>query len=227
MLISTLMNILSSEFWQLVRGAIALHPEAFQTMASLPNASRIAINVLLLAGISQAIGQSIILFVNRVKPIRFVFSILIAGILFIFSYGFWIWSTWLVYEFFFQASVEYPDIYHVLGLAAAPQIFSFLIALPYFGVPIQVLLSLWSLLAFVRGFDAIANTGLWGAFWCGMLGWFVLQILQRTIGRPIAAMGTWLPNRTAGAPLVTNLRELEGLLEKGLPSGSTRSGGNR
>lgn len=222
------MDILSAEFWQLVRGAIALHPEAFKVMTRLPEANSIAITVLLLAGVSQAIGQSIILFVNRVKPIRFLLSILMSGFLFVFSYGFWIWSTWLIYKILFQTTIDYPSVYHVLGLAAAPQIFSFLIALPYFGVPLQILLSLWSLLAFVNGFAAIASTGLWGAFWCGVLGWFVLQVLQRTIGRPIAALGTWLSNRTAGAPLVTNLRDLEGLLETGLQSGAGRSsGGNQ
>lgn len=221
------MDILSTEFWQLIRGAIALQPEAFQVVERLPRTDQVAIRVLLFAGLSQAIGQSIILFINRVKPIRFLFSILLAGVLFIFSYGFWVWSTWLVHEFLFQNSVSFTSVFRVLGLAAAPQVFGFLIALPYFGVPLQVLLTLWSLLAFVQGFNAIANTGLWGAFWCGVLGWVVLQFLQRTIGRPIAALGTWLANSTAGAPLVTNLRELETLLETGLQPGSTRSSGGQ
>lgn len=215
----------SSDFWDLVWGAIALNPQAFEAMAQLPNANRIAISVLLLAGFSEAIGQSIILFLNQVKPVRFVLSLVLSAILFVISYGFWIGSTWLVSRFIFQHPVDYWVVYRTVGLATAPQILSFLIAMPYFGVPLQVLLSLWSLLAFVRGFTMATGFGLWQAFWCGLLGWFVLQALQRTIGRPIAALGSWLSNTTAGTHLVTDLRGLETLLESGLQGNSSYQNG--
>lgn len=211
----------SADFWELVKGALALNPKAFQVMAELPNANKVAIDVLLLAGFSQALGQSIILFINRVKPFRFILSLLLSAILFVFSYGFWIWSTWLVSRFLFQQTVDYDIVYRMVGLATAPQILSFLIAMPYFGVPIQVLLSLWTLLAFVRGFNAATGFDVWEAFACSLLGWFVLQILQRTIGKPISALGTWLANTTAGTNLVTDLRSLETLLETGLQSNTS------
>lgn len=210
------MNSVLQQLGELIRGAIVLNPETFQAIESLPSADRIAVSILLLAGLSQAIGQSIILFINRIKPLRFVLSLLIAAILFVFSYGFWVLSVWLVDRIVFGHSVSYATIFHALGLAAAPQILSFLIALPYFGLPLQVVLSLWSLLAFVRGFAAVTGVDAWQAFWCGILGWFVLQVMQRTIGRPIAALGYWLKVNTAGASLVTDLPGLERLLETGL-----------
>jgi len=211
----------STDFWDLVWGAIALNPEAFETMEGLPNANKIALHVLLLAGFSQAIGQSIVLFLNRVKPVRFALSLVLSAVLFVFSYGFWIASTWFVSQVLFREAVDYTVVYHTVGLATAPQILSFLIAMPYFGVPIQMVLSLWALLAFVRGFALATGLGVWSAFWCGLLGWLMLQILQRTIGRPIAALGSWLSNTTAGTRLVTDLRGLETLLESGL-QGSTK-----
>ncbi|WP_088888881.1 YIP1 family protein [Leptolyngbya ohadii] len=210
------MNSAFHPLGEFIRGAIVLNPETFRAIESLPNADQIAFSVLLLAGLSQAIGQSIILFINRVKPLRFLLTLLIAAILFVFSYGFWVMSVWLVDRIVFGHTVSYSTISHALGLAAAPQILSFLIALPYFGVPIQVVLSLWSLLAFVRGFAAVTDVDAWQAFWCGILGWFVLQVMQRTIGRPIAALGQWLKVSTAGTNLVTDLPGLERLLETGL-----------
>jgi len=210
----------STDFWDLVWGAIALSPQAFAAMIQRPDADKIAIMVLFLAGFSEAIGQSIILFLNQVKPVRFMLSVLLSAILFIFSYGFWIWSTWMVSRLLLQETVDYAVVFRTVGLAAAPQILSFLIAMPYFGVPIQVVLSLWALLAFVRGFNVATGFGVWEAFWCGLLGWLMLQVLQRTIGRPIAALGSWLSNTTAGTHLVTDLRGLESLLENGL-QGST------
>jgi hypothetical protein len=214
-----------TDFWDLVKGAIALDPQAFKAMTTLPNADEIAIQVLLLAGLSQAIGQSIILFVNRVKPLRFVLSLVISAILFVFSYGFWIWSTWLVGRVLFRQSLDYEVVYHTIGLATTPQLFSFLVAMPYFGVPIQVLLSLWTLLAFVLGFNTATGFGPWQAFSCSVLGWLVWQILQRTIGKPIATLGSWLSNTAAGTHLVTNLRGLENLLETGLQDNANHQDG--
>ena len=214
-----------SDFWELVRGAIALDPQAFTAMASLPNANKIAINVLLLAGFSQAIGQSNILFINRVKPLRFILSLLLSAILFVFSYSFWIWSTWLVSRLILRQTLDYAAVYHLIGLATAPQILGFFIALPYFGVPIQIILSLWTLLAFVVGFNAATGLGAWQAFICGVGGWFILQFLQRTVGKPIATLGQWLSNTTAGTHLVTDLKGLENLLETGLQGNSRNQDG--
>lgn len=220
-------EIASTDFWALVQGAIALNPQAFEVMAGLPNADKVAINVLLLAGFSQAIGQSIILFINRVKPLRFILSLLLSAILYVISYGFWIWSTWLVSRVLFQQTLDYHVVYRAIGLATAPQILSFAIAMPYFGVPIQVLLSLWTLLAFVQGFNVVTGFGVWQAFGCSLLGWLVLQILQRTIGKPIATLGTWLSNTAAGTHLVTDLRGLEGLLATGLQGNTNDRDGRK
>lgn len=206
----------STDFWPLVKGAMLFQPEAFRAMAELPNANQIVIQVLLLAGFSQSVGQGLILFVNRVKPIRFLLSLFLGAILFVFSYGFWIVSTLLVGQVMFQQSLDLRLVYHTIGLATAPQLLSFLIALPYFGVPIQIFLSLWALLVFVQGFSISTGLGIWASFVSGLFGWIFLQILQRTLGRPIKALGTWLSNTTAGTPLVTDLQGIETLLETGL-----------
>lgn len=214
----------STEFWALVKGAMLFNPESFQAMADLPNANQIAIQVLLLAGFSQSVGQGLILFVNRVKPIRFLLSLCLGAVLFVFSYGFWIVSTLLVSQVIFQQSLDLRLVYHTVGLATAPQLLSFLIALPYFGVPIQIFLALWALLVFVQGFSVSTGLGLWPAFVSGLLGWIFLQILQRTLGRPVRALGTWLSNTAAGTPLVTDLQGIETLLETGLRDDSHYQG---
>ncbi|MER3493748.1 MAG: hypothetical protein C4323_16380 [Mastigocladus sp. ERB_26_2] len=202
-------------FWELIFGAIALNPQAFESIQILPQCFRVAIYTALLAGFSQAFGQGIVLFINRVKPIRFILSLAIASVLFVFSVLFWGLSTWLVSWLFFDASTPYEVIWSLLGLAYAPMIFSFLVALPYFGVPINVILSIWTLLAFEVGLHAVLHVSVWRAFWCAALGWVVLQILQRTIGRPIAAIGVWLSNTVAGTKLVTDMRGIESLLQAG------------
>lgn len=203
-------------FWELVQGATALNPDAFHLIETLPDGTRVAVYVLLLAGLSQAIAQGIVLFVNRIKPIRFVLSLGIAAILFVISTAFWVLSVWIVSHGLYGADTAFLTVFRVLGLALAPLLWSFLIALPYLGVPIGVVLSIWSLLSFVRGFDFVTGLGRWQALWCAVLGWVVFQVMQRTIGRPAAALGKWLSNSVAGKPLVTNIQELEQVIQAGL-----------
>ncbi|HEY9908914.1 MAG TPA: hypothetical protein V6D18_15060, partial [Thermosynechococcaceae cyanobacterium] len=89
----------------------------------------------------------------------------------------------------------------------------FFVALPYLGSPIYALLSLWTLLGLVVGLDVLVGLSPWQAFICGALGWVVFQGLQRTIGRPATLAGRWLTNTAAGVKLVTNVQELEKLIE--------------
>lgn len=210
------------QIWQLLWNAIWLKPEAFQLINQLPRGLEVALGVTLLAGLSQAIGQGIILFVNRVKPLRFILSLIISAVLFGFGWIFWILSTWIACNVLFRFNPSLITVGQSLGLSYAPQIFSFFIALPYLGVPVSIALSIWSFLAFLTAMQATLGLGLWQAFWCGVLGWMMLQILQRTIGRPVARAGQWLANTAAGVKLVTDLKELERLVERGTISNRDR-----
>lgn len=210
------------DLWDVIRGAFFLEPDAFRQIQDPSYGRRIAIAVVLLAGFSQTIGQGIVLFANRVRPIRFILSLLIATILYGFSYGFWVLSTWGVGALLFNRNVLLSSVAKTLALAYIPQVFGFLVALPYLGVPISVLISIWSFLAFISGLKVALEIGTWQAFWCSAIGWAVFQIVQRTIGRPIAALGNWLTNTTAGVQLVTDLRSIEGLVETSLSQSSSR-----
>jgi hypothetical protein len=200
-------------FWELVSGAIALNPMVFELIQTLPFSTRTALYIVLLGGFSQAIGQGIVLFINQVKPLRFVLSLLIGSILFAFSYIFWTLSTWIVSDLLLWRNTSYLAVARSLGLAYAPLMLSFFVALPYLGVPISVLLSVWSLSAFLTGLQATLGISMWEAFWCSAFGWAVFQVLQRTIGRPVAAVGRWLANTAAGVKLVTDLKKLEQMVE--------------
>lgn len=215
-----------NRFWELVSGALTLNPEAFKLIQILPLGARAALYIVLIAGFSQAIGQGIVLFINRVKPFRFVLSLLIAAILFVFSYIFWVLSTWFACYLLLGRNISYSAVELTLGLAYAPLMLSFFVALPYLGVPISVLLSVWSLRAFLTGLEVATGFSFWQAFWCSALGWAVFQVLQRTIGRPVAAVGRWLSNTAAGVNLVTDLKDLERIVETGVQRASAAIGGN-
>lgn len=203
-----------NRFWEILGWVFALNEQAFQVISTASGGLALAILVVLLAGLSQAIAQCIILFMNQVKPGRFIFSLLINALLFVAGFLALVVSTWLVTLLPWTIAVPFPVLLTVLGISYAPLLFSFLGALPYFGVPILTVLSIWHLLAMVVGLSAVAGIRLGGAFGYVMFGWVVLQILQQTIGQPIADFGKRLANRVAGVELATNRQALTEMLQQ-------------
>ncbi len=198
-----------------IASALQLRPDAFAGLGAGARAGDgPGLWIALAAGLSQAIGQAFILFVNRVRPVRFALSLLLEALLFVVGFLFWALSTWLVVRLGYGLAVPMPLVIRTLGIAHAPQLLAFAGALPYIGAPWLRLLSLWTALAFVVGFVAV--TGLSGAqaFLCLVGGWLGMHAVQRTAGQPLVALGRSLQNRTAGVPLARG-RELEALLRAG------------
>lgn len=203
-----------NHFWQIVFGILTFRTTAFATLHTLTDSTLAALIVVLLAGFSQALGQSIVLFINRVKPIRFLLSLLIAALLFAFEYGFWVLSTWGVSNLVFSDGVDLGLVARILGFSYAPLLFSFLVALPYLGMGLSILLWVWSLLVMVTYLSVVVASSTWEAFACVALGWAVLRILQGNIGRPIMAIGRRMADAAAGVNLVTEEQDLETLLQR-------------
>jgi predicted Abi (CAAX) family protease len=199
-----------------IQGSFALDQGVFQEVVGSPTGQAAALLVVLVAGLSLAVGQSIILFINRVPPFRFFFSLLLNAILFTCGFLFLVLSTWVLGWLPGFVPVSWTALVKVWGLSYAPLLFSFLGALPYAGVPILNGLSVWRLLAMIVGFSAIAQINGAAAFAHVAVGWFVLQLVEGSIGQPIAKLGQRLAERVAGVDLADNATELAAIVESGL-----------
>ncbi len=200
----------------LIGGSFSLNQSAFQTIVQLPQGRTLALLIVLFAGLSLAIGQSIVLFVNQVRPVRFILSLLLNTVLFALGYLFLVFSTWLTGFIPGFTMVSWGALVRALGLSYAPLLFSFLGAMAYAGVPILNLLSVWHLLAMVVGVGAIAQENIPLAFLHVAFGWFVLQLLKGSVGRPIARLGQRMTHRVAGVELVQRRSELRQIIQSGL-----------
>lgn len=191
----------------LISSALRLEGSAFTAVMSLPHL-RIALIVVFLAGLSNSLGQSVVLFVNKVKPRRFIASLVLGGILYVLGFLFYAFSVWLVEQFLFERDASFRSMVKVVGLAYSPYLFSFFILTPYFGSFISVALSLWSLAAILIALIATLNLTIWQALTCSVLGWLLLQILGRTIGRPLQALTLLTKRITAGTRLELSPKQL-------------------
>lgn len=215
------MPALLYQFGDLISDALYLSQDAFARIVQNPQGQAIALLVVLGAGLSLGIGQSVILFANRVKPVRFLLSLLLSAILFAFGFLFLVFSTWLVGLLPGFARIPWSDLVKALGLSYTPLLFGFLGAMPYLGEPILSLLSVWQLLEMVTAVSAIAQVGGAAAFTHVAFGWIVLHLLQGTVGQPIARFGQKLDRKVAGVDLVKGRSQLTERVQTGLDTRSS------
>jgi len=177
--------------------------------------ARLTLILVLLVGLSEAVGESVVLFLNRVKPRRFILSLVISAVLFAFTYGFWVLSIYLVTRFAFDSDATVVTIARIVAISYAPRLFGFLAFIPFFGVPISYALQLWSLLAMIQGVTVVLGLSPLQAVASVVLGAVLLLVLNSTIGRPITGIARWLRARAAGRPIVTDRRRLRQLVDAG------------
>ncbi len=65
--------------WDVLVAFFSWSDSALTLVASAPNWDQLVFWIVLLAGLSEAIGQSVVLFANRVKPKRFLLSLAVTG----------------------------------------------------------------------------------------------------------------------------------------------------
>ncbi|MFQ4136092.1 CAAX protease [Nodosilinea sp. PGN35] len=197
--------------WQLVGGLLSFNAEAFWVFHRVPDS--VALGVVFVAGFSQAVGQGIVLFINRVKPLRFVLSLVLSALLFVAGYLFWALSIWVASRWLLEQPIAWRAVRDSLALSYLPLIFSFLGAMPYLGVPLLRLLALLSLLTVVFGLAVLGQISLGQAAGHVALGWLALLVVQQTtVGQPIVNLGRWLSNWTAGVQLVVDRGQLKTLI---------------
>lgn len=183
----------------LIAGALALRTEAFVDLLGLQVAPlHLGLYVVFFGGLSLAVGQSVILFAVRVSRRRFGFSLLLQAVLYVSSFLAWSWSVWLVGTFAFGGERSYLEVVATIGLAHAPQLLGLLALIPYFGVPMQSLLSAWTLLATLVATSVLFGLSLLPAAVCVAGGWLLVELAQRLMGRPFTSLGVWLRRVVTG-----------------------------
>ena len=217
------LNLLAPELGQTLAGVFALDGNAFIAGAAYHD-GLVAVLIVLIAGFSGAVGQSIVLFANRVKPGRFFFSLLADAVLFTFGYAFLVLSTWVVCRLPGTPHFGFRTLAIVFGLSYAPLLFSFLGALPYLGSSLTRILRVWHLLAMVVGVAAIGRVDVFSAATYVLLGWFVMTFAQRSFGKPITNLGVKLLDAVAGVRVVDDASIDIGTVSVG---GSNRSRAER
>lgn len=193
-----------ASLWCLIQGALAFDPAVFQTVQGNPAARSLTLFILLIAGISVELGQSVVLFLNKVRPGRFVISLVAGGIFFILSAFIWTGTIWLIATYGFHTQAPFADVFRTVSLGYAPAVFGVLILLPFLGNPIHRVLYVWTLLAIITGVMVTFQFSFWQALTCSLLGWIMIEVLTHFFDKPLHALDNWSWRIITGA--ATHLR---------------------
>jgi hypothetical protein len=200
--------------WRAITMALTLRPEVAQAVERLPGSSRVVLGVVFLAGASMLLGQSVVLFINRVRPRRFLLSLATNGLLYILGAAIWALMLWLIGRWLFVREPSFGLTLQLVGLSFAPQVFGVLILVPYAGPFIQRVLATWSLLIAAGAVQFSFQVPFAEALLCVGTGWLVLWLLTASAARPLAALRKRIAQAVVGTHLYASARELLAALAK-------------
>lgn len=190
--------------------AVALAQD--ETLPTDPNVFREQIELwwafiptIFFAGLSESIGQSFVLFINRVKPSRFIPSVLMNALLFLFGYFETVFVIWLTAKFLLGYDNIILQIMYAVGVSYVPLLLSFLTLLPYLGPGIVRILYLISYTIMVNRLHLAIGFPVREAVVTVLLSFVVVMVVRGTIGRPLHAIGQAMQTRIAGTPLEQNI----------------------
>ena len=176
---------LGETIWQ----AMILRESIYLAVQQSRQGLLLALAVVGLAGLSQALGQSLVLFINHVRPRRFILAMAASTVTYMLGYVLWTLVVWLVGVYAFDAQVGWMAVAAAVGVAYAPQVLAFFELTPFLGSPFGSLLTLWTLVAIIIGVRAGLGLTLWQAVIAAGL-----ERLKAGIARQLQASGLAAPD---------------------------------
>lgn len=199
------------ELWRVITDSLTLDVGLWRELKANPDEVRFqfALWVVVLAGVSEAVSQSVVLFMNRVKPRRFVLSLLTSAVIFAAGYFFYVASVELIASVVFERARLEGVAFKMIALAYAPLVLSVITLIPYFGQALALYLNVYHFLALLVAVAVSYALSVPQALACLAASWLLLTLLKGTVGRPLVWLSRSLRNRAAGTTLLTRqeLRE--------------------
>jgi hypothetical protein len=193
--------------------ALGFDADAFRRVAAEPFARDLAFVLVYLAGVSQAVGHGVVLFLNRVPPARFLVSLALMGAIYAAGALLTAAATLAVADLAFGRRLAFAPTVAVIALAHAPRLLGFLTLAPYLGELLDRVLDVWVLTLVLFGLHHGAGLPVHSAALVAALGWAAMRLLWLALGRPVSAVVDAARRAAAGGPLTLDARNFAEALE--------------
>jgi hypothetical protein len=192
----------------LAAAAIAFDGAAFAYVAGSAFGRSMALVIVFFAGVSQTLGESLVLFLNRVRPARFLLSLVLTGLVYVANVIATAASLVVGALLIWDLRLDLPTIVGIQALAYAPRLFGMLVLMPYLGQPIHRGLEVWVLALTIFGLTVGLQIPVALAAGSALSGWIVMQVLTILFGAPLTALLQRLRRLVSGSPLDVDPRDL-------------------
>lgn len=174
---------------ELATAALGFSVDAFRRAATSAEAQSAALLIAFLAGVSEMLGQSVILVVNRVALYRFVASLVFTGATYVATALTWAASALALAPLTPAGGLSPAEAAGVLGvvsLAFAPRLLGALSIAPYFGIAFGHVLEVWAMLLAIYGLHVAIDLPIGASVACGGAGWLISYGFRSFLGRALA-----------------------------------------
>ena len=175
---------------------------------SRPDAFRICVTVAIIAGASTLLGNSAVLFLNRVRGLRFVFSLVLNGLAMAGLYALQAVVVWVLGPLVIGRTQEWSLVFRGVMLSTAPLAFGVFALAPYVGPAIARLLQAWGAVVLWMIVRGLYDVGLWPALAVTLGAWGVMQLASWAFAKPVAAIGNRVWRLVSGRPLMLTGQDL-------------------
>lgn len=165
------------------------------------------------AACAQALGQSLILALNRVGAVRFVLALAAMAVSNALSAGVMVAGAVVAGTWLLQRPLEVDATLSVFALAFAPRLLSPLTIAPYVGEAVDRVLEIWVMLLVVFGLHHGLDLHIAASAAVAGLGWLSLRVANLLLGWPLGRLLARLRRRFLGSAPLTFANIGESLLE--------------
>ena len=173
-------------------------------LPGLPTAGLIA----LVAGVSTLLGHCAVLFINRVRGVRFLAMLVVGGIFLTLLYTIQALILWVVAGPVTQRGMHLTNLLAVTLSSTAPLAYGFLVFIPHLGLLIGRILQGWSAICLWLLVTAAMETSWWQALIATGLAWGIMQLASRLLGRPIGYLTGRVWTLVTGRPAILGPRDV-------------------
>lgn len=189
-----------SGMFELIARTYRLDPAALEWVRNQPHSIWLAAGVALLAGISVMTGHAVVLLLNRITGWRFAAGLLLSAVGLILLHVLEATVLWGLGSFFSGREVSYVVVLSGVLVATAPQVWGFLVLIPYMGTAIGRLLSAWSAVCLWAVTAGTFGVGRWPALALVAASWLTMHLVSTVCSPWISRGMSSLFERISGRP---------------------------
>lgn len=168
-----------------MRAVLSQDREGIVRVFEHPNTLLLSLQVMFLAVLSETVGQSVVLFANRIKFGRFVFSLLLTVVIYMVDMALYTSFAWFIGGIVLDRQQPLSLLFSVVALGHTPLVFAAFGFLPYLGLPILRVLRVFTYALIVTSITTLLDVPVWQTFLLVGVAYGITEVSKSTVGLPV------------------------------------------